>query len=58
MIVNDFNNRPHISLKGLTPNEAEQNLALNLEQLRLHIKSATEERKAYNQNHRCKQCTD
>ena len=57
MIVNDFNNRPHISLDGLTPNEAEQKLMLNRGQLRLHIKKATEARKAYNQNHRCKQCT-
>ena len=47
MIVDDFNNRPHISLGGLSPNDAEQNMVL-----------ATAERKVYNRNHRCQQCTD
>jgi putative transposase len=37
-IVKDFNNRPHISLNGLTPNEAEQNLSIDREQLCLYIK--------------------
>lgn len=54
--VDNFNNRPHISLKGLTPNEAERNIALNKEELCLNIKSATVERRKYNQAHRCTQC--
>jgi putative transposase len=41
-IVQDFNERPHISLGGLTPNEAEQNISLNKEQLCSYIKDATE----------------
>lgn len=55
-IVEDFNNRPHISLKGLSPNEAEQNLSVNHEQLSLNKETAAQDRKAYNQTHRCKQC--
>lgn len=55
-VVDDFNERPHISLKGLTPNEAEQNIPLNNEQLHLNVKKATEERLKYNQTHRCGQC--
>lgn len=57
-VVDDFNNRPHISLNGLTPNEAEQNLSLNAEQLCLYKKKATEERKNYNQTHHCNHCKD
>lgn len=51
-------NRPHISLDGLTPNEAEQNLLLNREQLRHYTIKAAEERKRHNHNHQCKHCTD
>jgi hypothetical protein len=44
-VVSDFNNRPHVSLNGLTPNEAEQNLSLDTEQLSLYKKNAAEARK-------------
>jgi putative transposase len=56
--VEDFNNRPHISLDGLTPYEAEQNISLNEEQLRLYIKTASVYRQEYNKTHRCTQCGD
>lgn len=55
-VVDDFNNRPHISLKGLTPNEAEQNHTLNKEPLHNYIKQATDVRLEYNKNHRCAPC--
>ena len=58
MIVDDFNNRPHISLGGLSPNDAEQNMVLDQGLLRLQVERATAERKVYNRNHRCQQCTD
>lgn len=57
-IVDDFNNRPHVSLAGLTPNEAEQNLLLNRGQLRLYTGIAAEERRKYNRTHQCKHCSD
>jgi putative transposase len=57
-IVDDFNNRPHISLDGLTPNEAEQNHALDKNPLRIYVKNATQERKMYNQDHRCTHCNE
>lgn len=55
-IVDDFNNRPHVSLHGLTPNEACNNLTIDKVKLKLHTQRATEERKLYNQNNRCQQC--
>ncbi len=55
-IVEDFNNRPHISLGGLTPNEAEQNIALNRKTLSENIRQSTMERKTYNQLHQCGHC--
>ncbi len=57
-IVDDFNNRPHISLDGLTPNEAEQNIQLDRTKLSNHIQQATLERKIYNQLHRCSHCKE
>lgn len=57
-IVNDFNNRPHISLHGLTPNEAEQNLTLDKSKLSIYVQQATLDRKAYNRAHHCDQCKD
>ncbi len=55
-VVDDFNNRPHISLGGLTPNEAEKNITLNKDQLHLYKQKATEERLKYNNAHRCSHC--
>jgi putative transposase len=55
-IVQDYNERPHVSLHGLTPNEAELNIPLNKEQLHTYIENATLERKDYNRVHRCIQC--
>lgn len=57
-VVDDFNNRPHVSLDGLTPNEAEQNHALDRNRLRIYVQNATQERKKYNQIHRCTHCND
>jgi transposase InsO family protein len=57
-IVDDYNNRPHVSLDGLTPNEAEQNLSLNRKQLRLYTGQAAEERKKYNRIQPCNHCKD
>lgn len=54
--VDDYNNRPHISLKGLTPNEAEQLTILNIDELRERKMQATAQRRLYNQTHRCNQC--
>jgi len=57
-IVDNFNNRPPISLDGLTPNEAEQNTVLDRMKLSNNIKQSTLERKIYNQLHRCKHCSE
>jgi putative transposase len=57
-IVEDFNNRPHISLDGLTPNEAGQNHALDRNQLMIYVKNETHERKMYNQSHQCTHCNE
>lgn len=57
-IVNDFNNRPHVSLKGLTPNEAVQQLSLDHRRNRLSKQVATQARKQYNKTNRCKMCTE
>ena len=57
-IVKDFNGRPHISLGGLTPNEAAQQRAIDNEQHSLHKRVATEARKQYNKSNRCKMCTE
>jgi hypothetical protein len=47
-IVDDFNNRPHISLGGLTPNEAEKNIMLDEIVLSNYKRQAALERKIYN----------
>lgn len=57
-IADNFNNRPHISLHGLTPNEAEQNASLDRDQLLLYKKKAREERIHHNKTNRCGQCND
>lgn len=57
-IVKDFNNRPHISLGGLTPNEAAQQRIIDNEQHSLHKRVATEARKQYNKTNRCKMCAE
>jgi len=56
--VDDFNNRPHISLDGRTPSEAEQNIQLDTTKLSNYKKQASAERKIYNQSHQCKQCSE
>jgi putative transposase len=55
-IASDFNNRPHVSLQGLTPNEAYENTSLDRQKLKLFTEAAAIERKMYNQTHRCAQC--
>jgi putative transposase len=57
-IVQDYNDRPHISLHGLTPNEGEMNMTLDKEQLHAYIESVTQQRKDYNQANRCTQCKE
>jgi len=55
-ISNDFNNRPHISLNGLTPNERQDNAIANNELWREAKKTASMERKRHNMENRCKAC--
>ncbi|MBY0432552.1 MAG: hypothetical protein K2U26_00415 [Cyclobacteriaceae bacterium] len=57
-IANDFNNRPHISLKGLTPNECYANINLDVEFLQLQKKIARVRRKESNQANRCSMCSN
>jgi putative transposase len=54
--VDDFHNRPHISHKGLTPNERQKNILLDRAQLTQNIKQATSERKMQNKIQRCGHC--
>jgi len=55
-ICYDFNNRPHISLNGLTPNESHQNMILDKDSLKAKKKTASEERKRFNFKNRCTSC--
>lgn len=55
-IVHDFNNRPHISLQGLTPNEAEAGVSLDKTKRNNQINEATELRKVSNKINQCKHC--
>jgi putative transposase len=55
-LVQDFNERPHVSLNGLTPNEAEKNTSVDKEQWRAYIKNATEGRIKYNKTNLCGGC--
>ncbi len=55
-IQNNFNNRPHISLKGLTPNESQENYILDSDSLKVKKKIASEERKQFNFKNRCVSC--
>ncbi len=57
-IVDDFNNRPHVSLDGLTPIEAEQNHPIDRTKLQIYIQQATQKRKMYNQRHQCTHCSE
>ena len=57
-ICNDFNNRPHISLNGLTPNESYENVVLDSESLKELKKIASQNRKMYNFKNRCTTCKD
>lgn len=57
-IVNDFNNRPHVSLHGLTPHEAEQNLTLDKNTLSIYVQQAGLQRRTYNRIHHCDHCKD
>ena len=54
--VLDFNDRPHVSLNGLTPNEAEQGIALEDIKLKGFVALATDRRRAYNLANRCEHC--
>lgn len=55
-VHNNFDNRPHISLHGLTPNEAYQNITLDKETLKNLNRIATLKRKEHNLNNRCVTC--
>jgi len=55
-IQNDYNGRPHISLKGLTPNESQENQVLDTASLKAKKKNATEDRKRFNFRNRCVSC--
>jgi putative transposase len=52
----DFNDRPHVSHRGLTPNERQKNILLDRAQLTQNIKQATSERKMQNKIQRCGHC--
>jgi putative transposase len=54
--VNNFNDRPHVSHRGLTPNERQKNILLDRAQLTQNIKQATSERKMQNKIQRCGHC--
>ncbi len=55
-ICNDFNNRPHISLKGSTPNEHHAKVSLDVNSLKEKKKAAAEDRKLFNYKNRCVGC--
>jgi putative transposase len=54
--VNNFNDRPHISLNGLTPNESHRNEKLDIELLRKMKVEAGIKRKQDNLKNRCEVC--
>jgi putative transposase len=54
--IDSFNNRSHISLDGLTPNEAYSKVELNNNELRSYKRIASEKGRAYNHNHLCNHC--
>ncbi len=47
-ICDDFNNRSHISLKGLTPIERHVEISLDVDSLKAKKRVAAEERKSFN----------
>ncbi len=55
-VHNDFDNRPHISLNGLTPNESQEYYVLDTDSLKGKKKTASEERKRFNFKNRCVAC--
>ncbi len=55
-IQNDFNDRPHISLKGLTPNESQENYILDTGSLKAKKRTASEGRKQFNFKNSCVAC--
>jgi putative transposase len=54
--IDDFDNRPHISHQGLTPNEKQKNILLDRALLAQNIKQATAKRKIQNTEQRCSHC--
>jgi putative transposase len=54
--VENFNDRPHVSHHGLTPNEKQKNILLDRALLTQNIKQATKERKMQNKIQRCGHC--
>jgi len=54
--VKDFNNRPHVSLQGLTPIEAEAHVQVDKNKRKSQIQTATLERKAHNKLNQCAHC--
>ncbi len=54
--VENFNDRPHVSHHGLTPNEKQKNILLDRALLAQNIKQATAERKMQNTIQRCGHC--
>lgn len=57
-VCDDFDNRPHISLSGLTPNEAHRNVKLDYESLKNLKKVATQIRKENNIENQCAACSE
>ncbi len=55
-ICDDFNNRPHISLNGLTPNEHHAKVSLDVDSLKEKKKAAAQDRKLFNYKNRCVSC--
>jgi len=57
-VIEDYNNRPHVSLDGLSPNEACENKLLNKQELRHYIQQQTAKRRISNQSDRCDHCEE
>ena len=55
-ICDDFNNRPHISINGLTPNERHSKISLDVDSLKAKKKIAAEEWKKFNFKNRRINC--
>ena len=57
-VIADYNNRPHVSLDGLSPNEACENKVISKPELSKYIQQQTGKRKISNQLDRCGHCRE